>query len=58
MSQQQLLPRGPTAVMPVPVFEEKQEAKQKQKAGPIIKAMAGSIGGIAEAHVLQPMVRA
>lgn len=58
MSQQQLLRPARTAALPVPVFQEEQEAKQKAKAGPIIKAMAGSVGGIVEAHCLQPMVRA
>lgn len=60
MSQQQLLRPGPARVRTtvLPVYQEEQEAKQKAKAGPIIKAMAGSVGGIVEAHCLQPMVRA
>lgn len=51
-----LPPMGRTATRTAAPYREKEEAKQGTKAGPLIKAAAGSIGGIAEAHALQPMV--
>lgn len=53
MSQQLIHAPARLVVVVGPVQEQEQE--QKQKAGPVVKAMAGSIGGIAEAHALQPM---